>query len=90
VFYDSAIRSNIEYDGTNATISGTGFNYNATGFESIDAYYADIEGLDTVDLTGKIEYAMMASDIATAKNKLSIRASATASPIKIQNRVDRL
>jgi hypothetical protein len=87
---DSAVRSTVRYDGNKATIFGSGFSYNATGYSAIDAYYADLSGLDGVDFNGKIEYSMVASDIAAAKFKLSVRSSTAAPQLKLQTRVDRI
>lgn len=90
LFFDSVLRSTVRLTADKATVFGSGFSHNATGFDTIDAYYTDLTGLDNVDLNGQIEYAMLASDIATAKHKLSLRQSATAPSIRLQTRVERL
>jgi hypothetical protein len=90
LFFDSVLRSTVRLTADKATIFGSGFSHNATGFDTLDAYYTDLTGLDNVDLNGQIEYAMLASDIAAARHKLSLRLSATAPSIRLQTRVERL
>ncbi len=90
LFFDSILRSTIRYTEQKTTIFGTNFSHNATSFDIVDAYYADLNGLDNVELSGRIEYAMLASDIVGAKHKLSIRNSALAPWVNIKTRVDKL
>jgi uncharacterized repeat protein (TIGR01451 family) len=90
LFFDSIVRSTVRYTEQKTTIFGTNFSHNATNFDTVDAYYSDLNGLDNVELSGRIEYAMLASDIAIAKYKLSIRNSAIAPSVSIKTRVDKL
>jgi hypothetical protein len=72
VFRDNEVRSTIRFNETKTTIFGTGYSYNATGFDSVDAFYSSLDGLDRVELDGRIDYDLRAVDIDGAKFKLSL------------------
>ncbi len=90
LFFDSIVRSTVRYNEQKTTVFGQGFSHNATGFDTVDAYYADLNGLDNVELSGRVAYAMLVSDLARARFKLSLRTSAAAPMIDLKTRVDRL
>lgn len=73
VFRDNEVRSTIRSNETKTSIFGTGYSYNATGFDSVDAFYSNLDGLDNVELDGRIDYDLKAIDIAGAKFKLSLQ-----------------
>jgi hypothetical protein len=73
VFRDNEVRSTIRFNETKTSIFGTGYSYNATGFDSVDAFYSSLNGLDNVELDGRIDYDLRAVDIAGAKFKLSLQ-----------------
>jgi uncharacterized repeat protein (TIGR01451 family) len=90
LFTDDAARSTIRFNGVKATIFGTGFSQNATGFDGIDAYYTDLGGRDRVELSGHIDVELVASDIATANYKLSLMANLNSSELTINDYVENL
>lgn len=72
VFVDSAARSTIRMNQQKTTIFGARHSYNATGFDAVDAFFADLDGRDNLDLDGRIDFDIAETDVDFGQFKLSL------------------
>ena len=90
IFQDGESRSTVRFNETKATIFGEGFSQNATGFDRIDAYYSDLGGRDNVEIDGRIDYDLLAVDVAGSHYKLSLHVSDQVEPVSVRTGVDQI
>ncbi len=89
-FQDGAVRSTVRFHEEKATIFGPGFSYNAAGFDTLDAYFATLDGLDSVDLVGRIDFAWLDVDSLDKKYKLSLQINEELDAIDLKKRIGQL
>ena len=87
VFLDSDARSTVRVNESKTTIFGSGFSYNATGFDAVDAYFENLNGRDNVDLSGRIGFDMSEVDLEFATYKLSFAIDEDLAEINLKSKV---